>query len=291
MESNLPPETWDTAISGIYEQMSNYLVAYLPHLLGALLLIVAGWLAGIILARVTLTLLSLINRLIIRLLPESFTKKRLEIKASHSKVASRVVFWMVMLFFAAAAISVLGLDFFADWIREFLGYIPRLLAGLLIILGGYLLGNALNAMTTATAESAGFQRPHLAGSTVQLAVLFTALAIGIEQLGINIQFITQLILIIVGVLVAGLALAFGLGAKNLIANIIGAQQVHKHCRIRDHLNIAGVEGILVEITGTMLVIETDSGRTMIPAKLYLDQVSNVINVAESEPGRTGSRKT
>ena len=50
MESNSPPETWDTAISGIYEQMSNYLVAYLPHLLGALLLIVAGWLAGIILA-------------------------------------------------------------------------------------------------------------------------------------------------------------------------------------------------------------------------------------------------
>ncbi len=281
MEPKSSPENWHSAISGIYEQMAQYLVSYLPHLLGAVLLLIAGWLAGMALARITLTLLSLINRLLFRLLPDSLTKKRIEIKSSHSRIASRVVFWVVMLFFAAAAISVLGLDFLADWMREFLGYIPRLLAGLLIILGGYLLGNALNVMTSVTAESAGFQRPHLAGSTVQLAVMFTALAIGIEQLGINIQFITQLILVVVGVLAAGLSLAFGLGARTLIANIIGAQQIHKHCSISDYLTIGGVEGILVEVTGTMVVIETEHGRTMIPAKLYLDEISNVRKAANT----------
>ncbi|OZG75018.1 hypothetical protein BTA51_01045 [Hahella sp. CCB-MM4] len=277
MEPKSSPENWHTALSGIYEQITQHLISFLPHLMGAVFLLLIGWIVGITLARITLSLLSLINRLLIRLLPDSPARKHIEIKASHSKIAGKVVFWVVMLFFAAAAISVLGLDFFADWIREFLGYIPRLLAGLLIILGGYLIGNALNVMTTATAESAGFQRPHLAGSTVQLAVMFTAVAIGIEQLGINIQFITQLILVLIGVLAAGLSLAFGLGARVLISNVIGAQQIHKHCRISDQISIAGIEGTLVEVTNTMLVIESEHGRTMVPAKLYLSEISTVRN--------------
>jgi small-conductance mechanosensitive channel len=81
--------------------------------------------------------------------------------------------------------------------------------------------------------------------------------------------------VVSGVIVAGIALAFGLGAKTLVANIIGARHAQKYCRSSDHIQIAGVEGKVVEINSTMMVIETDQGRIMIPAKLYLEEISQV----------------
>ena len=109
-------------------------------------------------------------------------------------------------------------------------------------------------------------------SLFSAVTLFTALVVGIEQLGIQIQFVTELLLVVAGVLLAGVALAFGLGAQQLIANIVGAQQLQKFCRLGDRLNIAGTEGVVIEITSTGLVLETDAGRSWVPAKLFLETV-------------------
>lgn len=269
------PGDWQTAVFGSYEQLMGYLLTYLPQIFGAVLLLLIGWLVAFSLSRLTLSLLSLGNRLLHRLFSASATQKRFELKPSHVYMASRVVFWLVMLFFIAASTSVMGLDFFATWLGDLLSYLPRVLAGILIILGGYLLGSALGVMSISAAESAGFERAYLVGTSVQMSVLFTAAVIGIEQLGINIQFVTQLFTVVSGVIAAGVALAFGLGAKTLVANIIGARHAQKYCRSQDHIQIAGIEGKVAEINSTMMVIETDQGRVMIPAKLYLEQISQV----------------
>lgn len=280
------PDTgdWQSAITSMYDQLSHYLVAYLPQIFGALLLLVAGWLVSVLLSRLTLSLLSLVNRLLQKLVPASMAKQRYQIKPELARMAGKLVFWLVMMFFIAACTSILGLNFFASWFAEILGYLPRLLAGLLIILVGYLLGNALSVLAVGAAETAGFQRSPLVGSSVKLAVIFTALVIGVEQLGINIQFVTTLFIVVVGVLTAGIALAFGLGARGLIMNIVGVQQALKHCRIKDHLHIAGVDGVLVEVSNTMLVVETEKGRTLVPGHLYLEQISHV----SGAPGESGS---
>lgn len=269
------PGDWQTAVFGSYEQLMGYLITYLPQIFGAVILLLIGWLVAFSLSRLTLSLLSLGNRLLHRFFSASSTQKRFELKAAHVHMTSRVVFWLVMLFFIAASTSVMGLDFFATWLGDLLSYLPRVLAGILIILGGYLVGSALGVMSITAAESAGFERAYLVGTSVQMSVLFTAAVIGIEQLGINIQFVTQLFTVVSGVIVAGVALAFGLGAKTLVANIIGARHAQKYCRSQDHIQIAGVEGKVAEINSTMMVIETDQGRVMIPAKLYLEQISQV----------------
>ncbi|MDF2177251.1 mechanosensitive ion channel [Aliiglaciecola sp. CAU 1673] len=268
---------WQAAITTIYNQVIDYLLAFVPQLLGALLLILLGWLVAWLFSKLTLSFLQLINRLLTLLPPALLREKRLEIQASHGRVASKIIFWMVMLFFLAAAASFLGLVFFANWLSAFLGYLPSLLSGFLIILGGYLLGNLLSTMARAGAESAGLPNPLWVGTAVRFAIVFTALLIGVEQLGINIQFITNLVIVLTAVFCFGLALAFGLGSRDFIANVIGARQAHKHCRLREHLVIGDIEGMLVEITDTMLVLETRDGRTLMPAKHYLDRSSTVRN--------------
>ena len=85
-------------------------------------------------------------------------------------------------------------------------------------------------------------------------------------------------------LFAGGALAFGLGAKNLIANIIGAQNLRKHCRIGEFMQLGTVEGIVIDITQTSIVLDTEKGRSIIPAKLFQEQVSSFRSGLESSVG-------
>jgi hypothetical protein len=107
-------------------------------------------------------------------------------------------------------------------------------------------------------------------------VVLTAIVIGIEQLGINVSFLTTTVIVVGGILLAGAALAFGLGARYFVANIIGAQTTRKLYSNGQLLRIGDIEGRLLEITPTTVVLDTDQGRAAIPAKLFHEQISQVI---------------
>ena len=275
MENSSTPAEWQSVLSASFEQLLAYLLAYLPQLFGAILLIVVGWLLAFILSKLTLTLLSLVNRLVVRIAPSFLRDKQIELKPAYLVVVSKSVFWLVILFFIAAATKILGLDFFASSIKALIAYLPRLLAGALIIFFGFLLGNIAKAMAKAAAESSGMQQPDAIGTFVKVAVVFTSLVIGVEQIGINVRFVTNLVVILSGVLTAGVALAFGLGCKELVSNVVGARQAKKYCQLQESISIAGVEGVLVDISNTMLVLETEKGKIMLPASFYLNNITTV----------------
>jgi hypothetical protein len=144
--------------------------------------------------------------------------------------------------FMAAAKSSLELDFFSSWFNALLGYVPPLLASVFIVMAGYLLVTIVGVMTESAAEVSELSQSVSLESIAKFSIFFVALVVGIEKLGINIQFITTLIIVIVGVLLFGLALTFGMVSNAFVVNIIAAKQAKSHFRINEHLKIAGVEG-------------------------------------------------
>lgn len=269
MESSSNTATWHSVLADSFEQALSYTLAYLPQLLGALCFLIGGWLVATLLSKTLLTLVGLLNRLISRISPAIIREKRSELKPSQQRLLSKVVFWLVMLFFIAAAANTLGLDFFAATLASVIAYLPRLLAGILIILAGFLVGGIAQGMARPALDSAGLKNSEATASVIRLAVIFTTLVIGVEQIGIKIHFITNIVVVLLGVLSAGIALAFGLGCRDLLANIAGARQARKHVKIRDHISINGKQGVLIDFTATMLILENDAGRTLLPAKEFL----------------------
>lgn len=271
---------WQTALSTSYEQLNNYLVLHVPQLVGAFFLIVMGWFVAWLCSKLTLTIVRFVSRLWQKAAREVSAAGVAEIKTSHALVISKTVFWIVMLFFIAAATSSLGLDFFSTWLNTLLGYIPQLVAAVFIVMVGYLLGNIVGVMVESSAENSAISKPESVGNLAKYAIFFVALVIGVEQLGINIQFITTFIIVVAGVLLFGVALAFGVGSKSLFANIIASRQARNHFRINEHLKVSGIEGTLVDITSTMLLIETDDGRVLLPAKVCMDSSQGVAVIIE-----------
>jgi len=271
---------WQSALSRSYEQLNDYLVLHVPQLLSALFLILLGWVIAWLCSKLTLTTVKFVGRMWQKAAREVTANSVAQIKLSHALVISKSVFWVVMLFFVAAATSSLGLDFFSSWLNALLRYLPQLLAAVFIITAGYLMGNIVGVMVESAAEKSSFSQPSSIGSIAKFSIFFVALVVGIEQLGINIQFITTFIIVVVGVLLFGLALAFGIGSNSFVANIIAAKQAKKHFRLNEYVKIASTEGTLVDITATMLLIETEEGRMLIPARVCMDEKQGIAVVVE-----------
>ncbi|MCE9684897.1 mechanosensitive ion channel [Shewanella sp. AS16] len=273
---------WHNALAVSYEQLLGYLVAYVPQVVGALFLLLLGWLIAWGLSRLTTSLLLLLHKFLDGFLTKLIPAKSLDIKPRQIRIMGKSVFWVVMLFFFAAATSSLGMDFIATWLQLLLGYLPRLLAAGIIIISGYFIGSMAGTMAMANAGPSGFRQTYRIGTVIKIVIVSIAIVVGIEQLGINIQFFTTLVLVLLSTLSAGIALAYGLGCAELVKNLVGAKQARKHFRLGECIAIAGIRGELVEISATMLILDTSQGRAVVPAKLCLEAQASIVPDEETQ---------
>ena len=271
---------WQLSLAGTYDEFLTQIITFAPRLAGAVALLVGGWMIAYV--------LRLVSRKLIHGFDSFFqgptktaSAEQQKIKRSYAVIISNLAFWIVMIFFITAAANLLGWKMVSNWLASLITYLPNLITGLVIILAGIFLGNVTKSTVINATSSAGITQAGMLARVIQLVILFTSLVIGIEQIGINVDFLTNVLIVSIGMLFAGGALAFGLGAKNLIANIIGAQNLRKHCRIGEFMQINGVEGYVIDVTQTSIVLDTEKGRSIIPAKLFQEHISSYTSVLES----------
>ena len=267
--------TWLDGLRASAANLLDTMVGYLPNLIGAVLLLLLGWMLARLVRAAAGRLGNAVNRLLGRLMRRgSLTRFRLSPRAL--KLIGNAAFWLVILFFITAATRVAQLDAFSSWLDRILAYLPTLLAGALIILAGYLVSALVRDLVAATLGSAGLAQNELFAAVAQGATFLTAVVIGIDQIGIDVTILITLIAIAVGAMLAGLSLAFGLGSRDFVSNLIGAHYLQQYLQPGQTARIGEVEGEVLELTPTSVVLATAAGRTAIPAKLFNEAATVVM---------------
>ncbi|HSC09009.1 MAG TPA: hypothetical protein VLD59_19450, partial [Steroidobacteraceae bacterium] len=187
------------------------------------------------------------------------------------------VFWLVLFGFITAASDVAKLETLSGWLERVIGYLPKLLFGALIIVGGYLLGTIARALVSDALYPTGLAQRVLIGRLAQAATFLAAIVIGIDQMGFNVTFVTTMIAIVLGAVLTGFALAFGLGARRVVANLISARTLQQRFSVGHHARIGGVEGEILEFTPTGVILATDEGRVNVPASRFDEEVSVLLS--------------
>lgn len=244
---------------------------YLPHLGAALLLLLAGWLIARLLRSVVIRLAGGLNTALARISAWSGTRRRLTLTPGARSLIGNVVFWVVILLFIAMAARVARLELFTTWLDRIVAYLPTLFAGGLILLAGYFVSTVVRDLVVAALHSAGSTHSEFLGRVTQSAIFLAAIVIGLDQIGIDITFLTILFSIVVGGLLASLSLAYGLGARVLVANLLGARYLQRLLEPGQVARISGIEGQVLELTPTSVILATDDGRMSIPAKLFQEE--------------------
>ena len=264
---------WTTTLTDSISQVAIQILEYLPAILGAVVLLLVGWGVARLLRYVTA---HIAERTVARLARTRPMDTRIAQPRSYSAVptiASRIVFWVVLLFFVLAASEVLELEVISGLLTAVTAYLPRLFAGLLILFIGLWFAEVTRAVLRRTSISAGIEQGDILGRLGQILVLLIVFSVAAGQVGIDNTLLTILIAILFGVALGAIALAFAFGAKTTIANMLAAQTISQTYNPGDTIRISDIEGKILRITRTSLIIESHNGLTLIPAKRFSEQES------------------
>lgn len=249
--------------------LATGLIAHLPEILAALLITLAGVLVGRWLRRLTIRLGDRIYRRLDRV---DTTQPDYAPRSSVIlRLVGNIIFWTTVLLFATVAVDVAGLDAVKTWMGRVVAYLPRLLLGLFIIVTGYLLSGIVREFVQDALASARVPQSAALGRLAQLITIVGAIVIGIDQMGVKVALITTVVSIVLAGFLAGLALAFGLGARSLVANLVGAHHARRYLRAGEVARIGEVAGEVIELTPTGIVLASELGRVHVPAARFHDE--------------------
>lgn len=254
------------------------MTAHLPQLLGALVLVIIGWVLARLLRAATRRGAALLDALVAR------STGRARWRSGRSGVVlGSIVYWVVLLFFITAATQTLGLQTFTDWLARLLDHLPTLTAGLLIMVAGYVLSGFVADLVRATTTAmAAAQRAALA-RLAQGATLLAALLIGADQIGLKVTWLAILATVVLAATMLGVTVALALGARGYVANLIGAHYLRQAFQLGQRVRVGEHEGRIVDVSATSLVLETAEGRVLLPGCVYHDQAIHLLSRGEESP--------
>lgn len=191
-----------------------------PTVLGALLILIIGWIiAGALAAVVTkLSRTAHVDTLADHAKVNDFLS-RSGTRMKASDILGEVIKWVVRLVFIEMAAEQCGLTQVTTLVNGILAYIPKIVVSLLLLGVGAFLGNLLAGIVRGAASEAGMGNPSLLGKLASGAVMAFAIIAAVNELGVAPVVVNTLYIGLVAALSLALGLSFGLGGKETAAKL------------------------------------------------------------------------
>ncbi len=202
-------------LSQAVQDLARGFAHYLPRFIVMLILALAGWAAAFVVKVILRSILRLIQ---FDRLSENAGASQLLKKAAlppASEVVSRFVFWLVWLGFILLGVSVLGIFGLQEQIGKFFFFLPRLFVAMFILFVGLLAASFFSRAALLAAVNANVPSPRVLSLAIRSIIIVFVLSIVFEELGIAEQTMLVAFGIAFGALMLGLAIAFGIGGRDL----------------------------------------------------------------------------
>jgi len=134
-----------------------------------------------------------------------------------TRVVANLIFWLILFTAMLVAADALGIDYLGQVFSELLSYVPSVIAAVVIVILGIVLGDFVSALITASTQNLD------GGPTLARAgkggVILLATFMALQELGVATDIVTTAFAIIFGALALALSLAFGLGSRELAGEV------------------------------------------------------------------------
>jgi ABC-type siderophore export system fused ATPase/permease subunit len=211
---------------GVPEFLENTIasiIAFLPRLVGALLILLVGWIIGRALA-------GLVSRLADRVgLGQMVTDTPLGrimggSQRAVSKTFGRIAAWFVYALAILAAANALAIPILSEWIATAVSYLPAFIAGLLVIVLGFVVADFIADMITRTRAATQSRYTSWFATGTRMFLYFTAIVIGLDTMGIDVSilylFARALAWGFAAAIALGVGIALGWGGRDYVAHNI-----------------------------------------------------------------------
>jgi small-conductance mechanosensitive channel len=204
----------DTVLGPLQNALSTFL-SFLPQLLGAIIILIIGYIVAKILQAV-------VGRVLRGIGFENWMEKggikqffdRAQTNQDPTGIIGKLVFWFVFIIALTMAADALGTPQVSAVLGQLVAYIPSIIAAILILILAALLANFVSGIVRGASGS------DLLASVAQYAIIVYAVFAAITELGIAVTLTAPTFLILLGAVALAAALAFGIGGREVAQDLL-----------------------------------------------------------------------
>ena len=206
-------------IGDSFQNTTDGIFDFLPNLIGFLLILLVGYIVSKVVAGLVRKVLEKVN--LDRRMHESSASRYVDAVlpgASPANGIARVVFWLIFIFFVTTAIGALGIPAATGFMNEVLAYLPNVIVAIVIFIVAALLSGAIAGAVVRFMGDTPTGK--VVGAVAPAVIMTIAFFMILEQLQIAPEIVRIAFTAIMFALALGLALAFGLGGRELAADML-----------------------------------------------------------------------
>lgn len=214
-------ETWSNVLEESFQSVSDKLIQFLPQLVIAVLILLIGWILGVLLGRVVSEIIRSVK------LDDALKRagvaevlRKGDIVLNSGRFVGTLIKWFIIVIFLVAALDILHLQQVTEFLDRVLGYLPQVIVAVFIVLIATILGDVMGRIVTASAQAADLQKAVLVGKATKWTIWIFAILIALDQLGVDTTFIHTAFTGLIVAISLALGISFGLGGQATAARFI-----------------------------------------------------------------------
>jgi len=239
----------------------------LPKIVGALIILLVGWLV----TKIVLFVLGKVLKLAkMDTLSDKINEMDLfgkgDFKIDFIKVILGFVKWLLLLVFLIVAADILSWEIISTEIGNLLRYLPRLFSALALMMIGLYIGNFIKTTVKKLFDSLEFGGSNLVSNMLFYIIVIFISITALNQAGIDTTIITNNITLILGSFLLAFAIGLGLGSRDIITDLLRSFYTRRTYAVGDKVVIGKNEGTIEAIENNTLTLLTKTGKFVIPIK-------------------------
>jgi len=197
-------------------------IDFIPNLIGAIVIFLIGWLIAIAIGKLVAEILKKVK--FNRIFEKGGWKPALEradIKVDASAFIGAIVKWVLVIVFLSAAVEILGFKELTLFLtRDVLPFLPNVIVAAFIFVVAVIIADILEKVVRATVEGTKVGYGALVGAIVKWSIWIFAIFVILSQLRIGESLVQTIMQGIIALIVVAGGIAFGLGGKDVAAEIL-----------------------------------------------------------------------
>ena len=249
-----------------------------PNIVGALVVLIIGWLITKLVVKVIKKVLKLAKA-------DKLDDKLNEIEIIEGKqlnfdtikVVSKFVKYLMYIVLLVTASDIMGLDIITNQISNLISLLPQLFAALVIFIVGLLFANFVKNGLKSLFESMDLSGGKMISQVVFFLILTFISITALNQAGIDTGIITSNINMIIAAFLAAFAIAFGFGAREVVGKLLKTFYARKTYEAGQNITFNNQSYVIDEVKSISVILKNSKGKLIVPIE---DLTENQVQVQD-----------
>lgn len=257
--------TWTELLFSSMQAFSDQIMRVFPNILGALFILLIGWLIAKLIAKGISKLLKVTK--FDTLADKVNTSELLAkggIQLTASELIAKFIYLMIMLLVFITACDTLGWTTVSNEISHLIGLLPTILTAVVIFIIGTYFATFVRDIIKGATSSIGIS----AGSIISNIVFYILMAIisitALQQAGIDTSVLQSNIILILGAVLIAAAISYGFASREILSNVLASFFTRNTFTKGQVIAIDDIEGVIIDANNISITIQTATDKVIIP---------------------------